>query len=156
MGSTDSPHDGHAVAVNCWFACVSLLIFAGPPPLRRWIPTSQAILTREVFTHSSLVYLAFVVFCACQVSLGFLRGRGADQRGLLTASSLNRSASTGGISVARSDCRYQETGIASTRRRRQPHAISPLLPLNLSRKPILFPGDEPVVTNHDPVPDFSR
>lgn len=30
MGSTNSPHDGHAVAVNCWFACVSI-----PPPSPR-------------------------------------------------------------------------------------------------------------------------
>ncbi|BGP54837.1 hypothetical protein JCM8202_003343 [Rhodotorula sphaerocarpa] len=45
MGKTSSPHDGHAVAINCWFA--------------------------------SLVYLAFAVFCACQIGVNRRYQRGA-------------------------------------------------------------------------------
>ncbi|GAA5994370.1 uncharacterized protein JCM10292_002022 [Rhodotorula paludigena] len=45
MGSEESPKDGHAVALNCYFA--------------------------------SLVYIAFVVFCTCQVGVNRRYQRGA-------------------------------------------------------------------------------
>ncbi|GAA5893070.1 hypothetical protein JCM8208_004338 [Rhodotorula glutinis] len=45
MGNKESPRDGHAVALNCWFA--------------------------------SLVYIAFVVFCTCQVGVNRRYARGS-------------------------------------------------------------------------------
>ncbi|BGO90856.1 hypothetical protein NBRC10512v2_003112 [Rhodotorula toruloides] len=45
LRSEESPEDGHAVAVNCWFA--------------------------------SLVYLAFAIFCTCQIGANRRYQRGA-------------------------------------------------------------------------------
>jgi len=64
MGNKESPKDGHAVALNCWFACVLAFFSSSSSSPRR-----EPALTRSPSSHSSLVYIAFVVFCTCQVCL---------------------------------------------------------------------------------------